>query len=507
MSDPSIINTSEESGSDYSHHSGAGAALVRFLPLALLVLTFILSRVFYWSALGVRFDIEPLGYYLQYVDPVLRKTSLTESVYHLHGQPPLFNFFLGLVLKFFPGNEAAAYHGIYLVCGLVIVVSLFELMTELGVRHAIAAAVIFLFMVSPVTLLYENWLFYTYPVTAILTLSVLLLYRFARYGRSPDAFLLFCTLAVICLTRGIFHIFWIFLIVGTSWMMWKERRRAILVTALIPVASVLLVYIKNFMLFGVLSTGQLYQQTNLSMMTVNRIPQSQRHALIKQNLLSVVSLIPVYGTQLSDYEKFLPERPESGIAVLDQEVKSTGVSNWHNRRYLDVGELYGRNGMSVLKNYPFTYIDSVIQNFINYFKPAGYTFPFYRTDYENTNRMHSSLGVFNLITTGQLTRAGPGWLLVIGFPILAGFGGIRITRWIGKRRKMPDSNERRMFDAAGITLAYCLFNILYVAAITIIFSSDDHNRYRFIVSPMYCLLLALFLTELLDKSKTRSRAS
>jgi hypothetical protein len=49
-------------------------------------------------AAGVRFDSSPLAFCWQLVDPDLLRTRLLESLFYLHGQPPLFNLYLGVLL-------------------------------------------------------------------------------------------------------------------------------------------------------------------------------------------------------------------------------------------------------------------------------------------------------------------------------------------------------------------------------------------------------------------------
>ena len=36
---------------------------------------------------------------MQYLDPLLLKSDLLKSLFYLHSQPPIFNLFLGIVLK------------------------------------------------------------------------------------------------------------------------------------------------------------------------------------------------------------------------------------------------------------------------------------------------------------------------------------------------------------------------------------------------------------------------
>ena len=66
-----------------------------------LAASFAAAHLIYY-ALGVRFDNTSLAWYWQYLDPELLKSRLLESVFYMHSQPPLFNLFLGAVLKY-PG--------------------------------------------------------------------------------------------------------------------------------------------------------------------------------------------------------------------------------------------------------------------------------------------------------------------------------------------------------------------------------------------------------------------
>ncbi len=76
-------------------------------PLVAVVAVFLLSRVGYYVA-GVRFDASSLPWFWQYIDPVLLKTDLGQSLWYLHSQPPAFNLFLGIVLNLFPGSAPLA---------------------------------------------------------------------------------------------------------------------------------------------------------------------------------------------------------------------------------------------------------------------------------------------------------------------------------------------------------------------------------------------------------------
>lgn len=69
--------------------------------LLAVIAAFLLSRLGSYLA-GVRFDMTPLEEFWQYLDVNLLRSRLLESLWYLHSQPPLYNLYLGLVLKLTP---------------------------------------------------------------------------------------------------------------------------------------------------------------------------------------------------------------------------------------------------------------------------------------------------------------------------------------------------------------------------------------------------------------------
>ena len=143
--------------------------------MSLALAAFFAAVHLFYYALGIRFDDTSLAWYWQYLDPQLLKDKLLESVFYMHSQPPLFNLFLGAVLKISGGDGRYIFQGVYLAAGLTLYLSLFWLQLKLGVSRSVAFAVSTAFLLSPSFVLYEHWLFYTFPVAALLTLSAFLL--------------------------------------------------------------------------------------------------------------------------------------------------------------------------------------------------------------------------------------------------------------------------------------------------------------------------------------------
>ncbi|MEW6349033.1 MAG: hypothetical protein AB1646_08210 [Thermodesulfobacteriota bacterium] len=140
---------------------------------------FLASRICYYLV-GVRFDASVLYYGWQYLDVNLLRDRLIESVMNSHSQPPLFNLFLGLVVKFQPAHLAQAFHTVFLGLGLVMALALVALMQGLGLPRTYSVLLTLLYMVSPTTVLYEHVLLPEYPVASLLCVASLLLLWWMR---------------------------------------------------------------------------------------------------------------------------------------------------------------------------------------------------------------------------------------------------------------------------------------------------------------------------------------
>jgi len=449
------------------------------------VASFVVSRLVYALHYGVRFEDSSLLNYMQFIDPLLLRTDLARSIYYLRDQPPLFNLFLGVVLKTSGAHATAVFQGVYLALGLSLVCSMYLLLVRLRVGPAFAAIVTLSFAVAPTTILYENWLFYTYPVAALLSASALFLHRFLVDRRLSDATAFFSLLAVIVLTRGIFHFAWLLLLLGALLIFCWTDRRHILLGAAGPAIVVAAFYLKTLLVFGTFLSGHSYQQMNFAVMTVSKLPEGRRQALIKQGLLSPVTTIEANGgTSFRKFAKYIPKYTATGIPLLDKRKKSTGYTNWQHGMVVDIATLFEKDARVVDRLHPELYWRSVSNNVRGYTMVSSHTFPFASNASPNAWKLGHLVRAHDRYLAGVKEAYQPSPGLAVGFLAAIAFGLAVCVRWLWRRCPRSDA-------AHVLTVGYALFNIVYVSAVTILFSYGDHNRYRFKVTPFYCLLLAL----------------
>lgn len=463
--------------------------------LALAVL-FVVSRVAYFLA-GVRFSDRPLGFYLQYLDPLLIREAFWQSLFYLREQPPLFNLFLGTVLKLVPGHAPAGFHAAYLAMGLVLILALFLLLDEMKVERHIALSIALLFSVSPATILYENWLFYSYPLTLFFCTAALFLCRYASRGSLRDGVLFFSSLAALGLIRVVYHLFWFWLIVLTAWLLLRPLRRRTLTAAALPGLLLTAFYVKHLLLWGSILPGSaVMQPVNLAEMATQLLPAGALDSLIAQKKISTALKTSMYQV---DPATVVPKPPSTGIPLLDRPVKSTGAVNWNAMWFADVGAVYRRDAKVVVRYYPAAFLDKVFSNLQEYCLTSDDVWPFDRdpksagqTEFQNTQSLNGLFTVYYWIVTAQGPDSDDPWLLYFVFPALLLFGLAGIVSWL--RRTLRHGPEAG--NPQAVTLLFCVGNVAYLSAVVILFSHGDQNRYRDEVSALYALLLGLALTRI-----------
>ena len=123
-------------------------------PFLILIFFFIISRIMFYTFLGLNFITKPL-FHRQAIDVPLLQNKLLESIFYLHSQPPLYNLFLGVVLKIFPENYGITFRIIYFILGLILTISLYALLKRFKVNQKLSVVLVIFFIVSPSIILFE----------------------------------------------------------------------------------------------------------------------------------------------------------------------------------------------------------------------------------------------------------------------------------------------------------------------------------------------------------------
>jgi hypothetical protein len=478
----------------------AGAMRLRS-PYSLLLLVFAVSRIGYYL-LGVRYDARPISTFFQFVDPELLRHRLVESVYYLHVQPPGFNLYTGIVLKLFPETYGAAFHFVHLLLGAGICCLTYHLMRVCGVSSLPALILTSLFVISPGVILFENFMLYEYLIVFLLLAAAAALYHFARKEKAIYSGLFFTSLFLLVMLRNFFHLIYFLAALAVLLWVFKKRRRAVFLSGILPLLMVCGLYWKNWILFGSFSAST-WMGMNVNTITTHQLTEAEARGFVARKVISPVSLIDA-GSPIALYRPYVQMPASTGIPVLDEEVTSTGATNFNNPVFFQIERYYIRDGLAVLRRYPVVYLRSLEAAWFSYFLPTG-DFPFFDL---NRPRIRGIDRFFNIVFFGQFREASDrkelrrlhaqgaraalflytGVFLILGLPLL----------WVWSIRNLVRGiRERSLGRPQAMLIGFLLFNITYLTAIANFLSSFENNRYRFQFDAFFVVLLGVAVERLL----------
>ena len=388
--------------------------LRRYAPELLLFAAFALTRLVARLGFGLRFDADIAGYW-HVLDLPLLRDDLVRSLFYLHSQPPLYNLFLGLVLKCVPEAAApAVFESVFLAFGYLGILGIYALLLELGTPRRAALAAALVQTLSTTWLVYESWLFYTLPTAVLITWASVGLARAAR-GSAPAAAAFAASVATLSWTRATYQPVWVaaalaLLLVAVRAGTPRVRSTAWRVS-IVALALTLALPAKNYLLVGSFTSSS-WLGMNLARMTTERLDEATRAEWVRTGRLSAVAALPPFSP-LSAYPeewRALPPGVPLHPALLEPS-KAEGSPNLNHAAYVRIGREYGRAAVEVIRSRPGVYLGAVRRAFRTWLRPPTdyiLTVP-QREALREWDRLHSR---FLLWASLERRRAGPTWVLL-----------------------------------------------------------------------------------------------
>ena len=469
------------------------------------------SRVLY-ALLGLRFDSSTLPGYMQFIDPPLLRDRLLESLWYYHAHPPLLNLFTGVGLKLF-GDSADAYFALtFHALGMALALAVYILTLRLSGARPAAIVATGLLVFSPSFVLYENWLMYTFPSAALLTISALLLHQYLATERTRWAAAFFATLAILLLTRSIFHLAWMVLVVVLLAILLRRWWRQILLAAAAPLLVVALWYGKNYYYFGSFGTSTA-AGLGLANITALMVERERLYPLFQDGRLSQYVMV-------SRYEHpellFMLQTPvHTGIPILDEVKKSDGRHyNYNNLQMVAVNGYYMRDAIEVIRTFPASYAIGLLVSNRLFFSPTNmnaYFSPENRAAVLPMERIFNPLlyGVgpkpgfmqqphFGFVGRNQMEVQTSAMLIAL-WCVLLTYGYVQARR--GVVAADPQSKPR------ALVLGFIVLTALYLYAVATAIELSENYRYRFNIEPLFMVLTVTAATDLVRRIRALAAKS
>jgi hypothetical protein len=465
------------------------------------LVVFFVARVAYWLT-GGGFSTAMLNASYQLLDIRALRAHPIQSAVLLHIQPPLFNLFVGSVLRWSFLPRALSFQLIYLGCGITIVCALYLLLVGLGFRRAAAIAGVSVVAVSPLVMSYENTVTYEYPTAMLIVLSALAALRLAQHKQLRILVGLTILLTIVVLTRALFHPIWLIAVLVTTVAISLPRRlwlKASLVL-LIPALFVGGTFAKNQVLFGDATLSSWFGM-NLGRGVLSPMPRSDLMDLIRQHRVTQSALVP----PLSPYAAY---RPAYGTChssfsepVLTDESTTSGRTNFNAQCFLPVYADAQQNALTAALAYPGTYLRDRVGPFAQHFSlpPLNGQAPGINHFGENPVLHGLAAAYSSALLQVPLTVHLPGAtfpllgatvypvsisiVLLIATLLIIGRGIVSAIAVILRRARTP----------ANVTWIFLGLTVAYLTVISIATEYGENQRFRAMIDP---LLLAIVVTEL-----------
>lgn len=433
------------------------------------------------DALGLRYSLELGWMFLD--DPAHLQHHLFDSLLRFHVYPPGMNFLTGLLLEVSPDDIVPWAHLVYAVTGLLLSGSLLYLLRAAGLSRGWAVGVAVAFGLTPQALYFEHLYLYTYPTAALVCLAGACLHRALLRGSAAAFVLFFLCGALLGLLRSTFHISWFFAMLALALLVvGRGRRRLVLASALLPLALLLSLYVKNYVLFdsfGATSAGG----ANLTLMTVARMPRELRKQWVDSGKLSPFASISVYApprAYLPYFESAHSERwPE--LSPLEH---SNGRPNFNHWFFMEANRQRARDARTVLAERPMEYARTVLRGLAQIFEPSTRWHP--QTGkpksphYQHDQALGRYTALYERLVHGWTRpRVGLYWLLPL---VLA----VALRRVWQLRASAAGTAARAELGL----LLFAGFQIVYVVVTSSLATIGESSRYRFQIEAMIWLLTA-----------------
>ena len=452
--------------------------------LAIPLTVFVASRVMLYD-LGVRFFDGHLGRMMPFIDVDLLRRDLLRSLWLMDGQPPGFNLFLGLVLK--TGSLAEfIFPASFAIVGAGMAGGVYVLLRLRNCSRRFSMLVSLFFTLSPSTLLYENYLFYTYPVAGLLVLSCVALHYALGSPRAPAWLFFWVTLGAVCFVRSAFHLSMMIGVLCGALLLLKDRRRELVASAALPLLLVSSVSAKNLLLYGSFSSSA-WLGVSLAPLTIEQLPRMERRRWLAQGRLTSVAFVHRFSRtqrfQLA-LSEFQPNPATDDHPLRRRDYKLGGDINYHHAVYSAAARAYLKDAWAVIRARPDLYLRGVGRAYLLFTTSAA--------EWQPLEPVRGQLGAYGgsvprlmSVPLGE-SRVGLAFIII---PIL----------FLAAARDFWLIAFRGMREPVRLTRLFALLLIGYVTFVGSFLDYGENNRFRFMVEPLLFVETAALLRRLLPR--------
>lgn len=419
------------------------------------------------------------------------RSSLLEGLFYMHIQPPVYNFYIGLLVQLLGDH---AYMGLALgnlTLGFGAFAGGYYVMRRLGISTKVAMLLTGAFVVSPSFILLGHAAAYDFPVAALVIIAAAVAFRMLDTGRISTSLLFFSIIALLCGTRSMFHIVYLLAVILLLWIMRPDLRRVILTGSSVPLLFVFSIYAKNYVVFGKF-TASSWMGMNAAKVLYRSTTPDVREQWYREGVVSDVFLVEPWSDLDMYPERFRTAGEFTDIEVLGRKRKASGYKNLNHVAYIALSDQYLKDVLSVIRTHPGAEAFGILAAWYCYFRATDESM--FLPYIENVQPM---VDFYDYVLYGKLPvhlmHGGKEYniylFLLLLLPLLFLFG-VMLALGKGKTGRTLTGDQR-------IVIAFMCFTVLYVAVIVNAFELAENQRARFYTDLFSLVFLGIALETML----------
>ena len=460
-------------------------------PTMLVGTVHVVVAVLYWLVLGVTivhdFGPDKWGWFSQSLPTELLRTRAAESIWYMHGQPPLWNALGAVLIKLFGSLHMHALQALHIALGAVTAGMCVQIVGRVTRAPRVALVTGLVVALHPALFLFEAYALYTTAAAFLVTVSAFLVTR-AQEDEGGRAALGFVAVVVaLIMTRSVYHLILLLGVIPLALLLigrpTRRQLALLLVLALLPTAW----YGKNRIQYGFFGASSWYG------MGLWRTALFDQDSAVLDDLLNSGTVSPVVRVEAFaapiEY-RHLGYDEESPIPVLSR-------NDSHNINIPAISRDYRSSAVLLIKASPTQYLRNVITAYGNFATPS--------TDFAHLadNRDHIKLHVaveqtiFGRPLVARLENAlGKGYygsFYFVLFPAVLLLYVFQVTRRLRHRGTL----QRIRQDAAPLFMAVM---VCYTIAIACAMELGENLRFKFVIEPIFLALLAIVASRIWSRA-------
>jgi hypothetical protein len=462
------------------------------LSCGLAIIAFFIATRVVFHFLGGLFIAKPIDFALQYLDPRLLQHDLLQSLYYQHSQPPLFNFFLGLVLKL-SACPALTWQLLFQTAGLTALLALYGILKAVRLPAAAALAVTLVFMLNPTVILYEHLLYYTYIEGVLILLAAFCLLQWFCIRQMLWACAFWLLLGCLGGIRSLFHpVFF----VGLSFILGLyvfatcgQRKQALVFCAasIVAIAPLGLLCVKNYAVYGFFGTSS---WDGMSLWTKacgygpDELEQLHNSGVISS--LAVQAELEAFRSLAlyPDGEKLMSSACHHPADCAP--FKTTGRPNFNHAGYVDLSRQLRKDALAVIRDDPGRFAFQTLGSYsLTVWYASDSVHALFKSNMEILQPLEAAyrylyFGFFGVQNRHSDARM---WLRTacVSLMFLFFYAGALVLVFRAR--------NCREYAIAGLCL-FCMLIHAYTIAVSSIIEFGENNRFRFPVDGVFLVLMA-----------------